>query len=569
MLKSHSEDIGKRLFLSVFIIILSLLCLSIPLIVSHYNAYQKSKRAVIEIENLKAVSELLNQISKERGPANTAMSSSINDVKKNTLALKNYRQSVDEQIKLTFDALKRTGTLNSETYYLQLHFIEALTEGRLAVDSYLKTPISARNSDQLDDAIQKMFTAWDKAYDILKITVVHSKNQDIALNDYYTLILILAELRDQAGRVASNVMANITFNEMLDEDNLARAVQTQKQVLYLWDLINTIQPEQYKSDSFIYLHQQVKIHFIDQGLPIVNRLISESKEQKSYFLTGTELSAAMDDKFLTVIDFQKFLLNESVHLAKHERDENRLGFILTLIISVICLFAALFTIIFTQRKVLVPLIQVRDKIVEFSYQNSGIGQNAIEFEQKNVHSLHDALQQLQNMLKQRDEFEIELKNIANTDKLTGVANRFALEAYVKLLDTEPAKLNDLCLMIIDIDYFKEVNDRHGHISGDQVIQRVANALRQNIRATDMVVRFGGDEFLVLIEHLGMEHALKIAEKMRMEISNCSFEDESSQLFGVSISVGVAVGAESWKALLAKADQALFRAKAKGRNNVSN
>ena len=122
---------------------------------------------------------------------------------------------------------------------------------------------------------------------------------------------------------------------------------------------------------------------------------------------------------------------------------------------------------------------------------------------------------------------------------------------------------------MDIDYFKQVNDVHGHLVGDQVIQFVAEKLKDNIRTSDLLVRYGGDEFIVLIENISMERALKIAEKIRCEIYEAASMDSTrSPDLSVTISIGVAIGAASWTELLEKADRALFQAKEQGKNKVA-
>jgi diguanylate cyclase (GGDEF)-like protein len=98
-----------------------------------------------------------------------------------------------------------------------------------------------------------------------------------------------------------------------------------------------------------------------------------------------------------------------------------------------------------------------------------------------------------------------------------------------------------------------------------VIQFVAEKLKENIRTSDLLVRYGGDEFIVLIENVGMERALKIAEKIRSEIYEAkSVDNVRCPDLKVSISIGVAIGATSWMALLEKADRALFQAKEQGK-----
>ncbi|MEE1123115.1 MAG: GGDEF domain-containing protein, partial [Acinetobacter pseudolwoffii] len=183
-------------------------------------------------------------------------------------------------------------------------------------------------------------------------------------------------------------------------------------------------------------------------------------------------------------------------------------------------------------------------------------------------SLFAAIQKLQQMLQERDALEFRLKNIAHSDSLTGLSNRFALEEYIRFLENQPSQLSQTCLMIIDIDHFKQVNDQYGHIIGDQVIQLVAERLKANVRATDLLVRYGGDEFLVLIENIEMDQALIVADKIRAEVAERYILTALGDEIQISVSIGVAIGAVSWMALLSNADDALFKAKAKGRNVVA-
>ena len=568
MLRVHSEQISRRLFISMLIIVLSLLCISIPLIINSYKEYREANYASTEIEALSSVADLVNKISRERGPANMAMSSNASEIEKNMQGLIEYRAGVDQQIKITSEALKKAD-FESLIPVLENHLVKGLIQGREKVDAYIATPYDLRKSEQLDLAILTMFDAWDSGYDLLKKVVMASKSRESSVGNYYTLILILADLRDQAGRVASNVTAHVTFDEPLPNDNVARSLQTQKQVRYLWDLVNVIQPEKNKTKEFVALHQEVKSKFIDQGMPIIMRLIDESNRQKPYYLSGTELSAVVSDKFLTVINLQKYLLEYSNEIVKKEEAKAKQKFLTNLSISIISLMAALFTMIYAQRKVFAPLIEARDMIVQMSYAYSRAGSSVVEHEHLKVYSLYDALQKLQQMLKQRDAFEFELKSIANTDKLTGVSNRVALEEYLKFSDIVPNHFEDVCLIVIDIDNFKTVNDQHGHVFGDEVIVSVANCLKQSVRNTDLIVRFGGDEFLIVLENVELEHGLNTAEKIRSMVSQLDLVVAETQTpIKASVSIGVGVGAKCWKELLEKADKALYESKAKGKNSVS-
>ena len=568
MREIRSEYLSQKLYIAMSIIILSLCSLSIPLMVKSYRDYNKTNQALTEIQALQAVADLANKISRERAPANKLMSSNQQDFAKHVLELKLYRLTVDEQMKKTLEVLKHSNLPNLDLSLFD-RLDEALTQGRQQVDAYAALPREQRNAETMDQAILKMFNAWDRSHDVLKDVIAVSEGKDTAVSNFYVQILLLADLRDQAGRAASNVMAHVAFKQPIPETNLARSLQTRKQVMYLWELIDTLQPERDKTEEFKVLHQAVYNEFLAKGLLIVERLMNESIYHRPYYLTGTQLTEAIVDKFSTVVELQNYLLKYSVEKAIIEKHKAQNILLTTVGISLISIFAALFTMIYARKRVFSPLIQAREILFDLSH--SSIRPNPMDTKDQpaNMYSLFTAIQQLKQTLQQRDALEFRLKNIAHLDSLTGVANRYALNEYIKLLENQPTQFSETCLMVIDIDHFKQVNDVYGHLMGDQVIQFVAEKLKENIRTSDLLVRYGGDEFIVLIENIGMERALKIAEKIRSEIYEAkSVDNVRCPDLKVSISIGVAIGATSWMALLEKADRALFQAKEQGKNKVA-
>ena len=567
MREIRSEYLSQKLYIAMSIIILSLCSLSIPLMVKSYRDYIKTNQALTEIQALQAVADLANKISRERAPANKLMSSNQQDFAKHVLELKLYRLTVDEQMKKTLEVLKHSNLPNLDLSLFD-RLDEALTQGRQQVDAYAALPREQRNAETMDQAILKMFSAWDRSHDVLKDVIAVSEGKDTAVSNFYVQILLLADLRDQAGRAASNVMAHVAFKQPIPETNLARSLQTRKQVMYLWELIDTLQPERDKTEEFKVLHQAVYNEFLAKGLLIVERLMNESIYHRPYYLTGTQLTEAIVDKFSTVVELQNYLLKYSVEKAIIEKHKAQNILLTTVGISLISIFAALFTMIYARKRVFSPLIQAREILFDLSHSSLRPNPMDTKDQPANVYSLFAAIQQLKQTLQQRDALEFRLKNIAHLDSLTGVANRYALNEYIKLLENQPTQFSETCLMVIDIDHFKQVNDVYGHLMGDQVIQFVAEKLKENIRTSDLQVRYGGDEFIVLIENIGMERALKIAEKIRSEIYEAkSVDSVRCPDLKVSISIGVAIGATSWMALLEKADRALFQAKEQGKNKV--
>lgn len=563
--KLRSEQISRRLFLCMLVIIFSISYLSIPLIINSYQEYIRTNKTLIEIISLRSLVKTANKISRERAPSNKVMSSQPQDLAKNRQELQEYRKVVDLQIEQTIETLKRNG-FGMIAEDLDTDLKTKLAQARSTVDAYANTPTPQRTSIQFDRAILSMFDIWDESRELLKWLMVLSESKNSKMSNYFTSILILTDMRDQAGRVASNIMAPVTFDEKISDENRARSLQTQHQAIYLWGLVDTIQPEQSKSTEYVRLYLRVKTEFLDKGLPIISQLLDESKNHQAYFITANELTDQMVGKFTTVMDLQNYILDDSIAVADEQNRRAKLQFIFTLCISSLSLLIAIFTMIYAKRRVFGPLINARNMILRLSGSSDELTQ--MRKNKEEFFSLFEAIDKLRGMLKQRDSMELQLKQIANSDVLTGVANRLALEEYIAALDDKAEGLSHTCVIAIDIDNFKFVNDQYGHIVGDQVISMIADQLKRHVRTSDLIVRYGGDEFLIVLENIQMDAAKAIAENIREGVAGqgillSGMADE----IRVSVSIGVAIGANSWLALLEKADQSLLKAKAKGKNVV--
>ena len=155
------------------------------------------------------------------------------------------------------------------------------------------------------------------------------------------------------------------------------------------------------------------------------------------------------------------------------------------------------------------------------------------------------------------------------DPLTGVNNRTAMNSSL-IRETELARRYGapLSLIALDIDHFKAINDRHGHLAGDYVLKCVAEAIGECTRSSDMFFRYGGEEFLVVASNTALEGAMMLAERIRRRIEQCECQ-YGDHVIPVTISLGVSCyrAGDNSESLFEKADTALYAAKAAGRNCV--
>ncbi len=167
---------------------------------------------------------------------------------------------------------------------------------------------------------------------------------------------------------------------------------------------------------------------------------------------------------------------------------------------------------------------------------------------------------------QRKQAEVEIHLLATTDSLTGITNRREFTAILsKEVDRAKRYGVPLSLAMYDLDYFKRVNDTFGHDVGDHVLQAVTRLVRENIRTNDVVARWGGEEFMVLMPQSDAQAARDAAEKLRQAIAGHRF-DKVNEL---TASFGVAAfkPQDDLNSLLKRVDDALYLAKERGRNRV--
>ena len=156
------------------------------------------------------------------------------------------------------------------------------------------------------------------------------------------------------------------------------------------------------------------------------------------------------------------------------------------------------------------------------------------------------------------------------DPLTGTGNRIAMEQTLQReIDMSRRHRQPLSLLMLDIDHFKSVNDTHGHAAGDHVLREVAASIKQQLRNVDMVFRYGGEEFLILLSNTGRESAALVGERLRYAAQSNDYWAANTRIeLTVSLGCSTLLPGESADSLLRRADNALYVAKREGRNRLA-
>ena len=180
------------------------------------------------------------------------------------------------------------------------------------------------------------------------------------------------------------------------------------------------------------------------------------------------------------------------------------------------------------------------------------------------------MQTLEKALKSLEQLDAELRHKVATDALTGVASHGqSLSALRRAVKIAQRNNTPLCVGMADLDNFKIVNDTHGHQVGDDVLCDVAGRMQGAVRSFDTVGRYGGEEFLIIMDNANADTAYEIAERVRYRVASAPVKTRSTEV-KMTVSVGLAElrPGDNVDSLVKRADEALYKAKHRGRNQVA-
>lgn len=222
-----------------------------------------------------------------------------------------------------------------------------------------------------------------------------------------------------------------------------------------------------------------------------------------------------------------------------------------------------------------PLTQQNSELITSISVNTlsasaiGLGLALITWRTNSVNLAQKRL--IEEQKKELEKKNVLLKKMARTDMLTGLYNRVRFTEFVEREIARTRRTGEeSCLLMLDLDHFKSVNDIFGHPNGDIVLKWIAGVMKSQLRDTDILARFGGEEFTILLPGTSVGGALKVAEKVRLAVEHCTFPGQMEKL-KITVSIGIASltahANATFDSVYREVDKALYRAKDKGRNRI--
>jgi diguanylate cyclase (GGDEF)-like protein len=294
-------------------------------------------------------------------------------------------------------------------------------------------------------------------------------------------------------------------------------------------------------------------------------ITSEVNQQFSIKLLHSEEFHRAKEEIMLPVDDVLFSLKKrtekEIDVANLKIEQTFQKIFILLILAVIALIMTMFMI---RKKVLLPISNLTKTILSFQKGEKNIIKTIYNDDEIGLMT-----EQFFTMKQKLDDDYDAIEKLSLSDPLTKISNR---RGFFEISD-ESFKLTQrskspLTLMILDIDFFKEVNDTYGHIVGDDILKYLVKNIKKVLRDSDVFARFGGEEFIVLLPQTDITGALEVAEKIRLSVEINTYVDEEVRV-PITISIGVSEynDERELKQLIQKADNALYIAKDTGRNKI--
>jgi diguanylate cyclase (GGDEF)-like protein len=568
----------KRLFWLISVALMSLfLLLTAGQVATQWNVYRRGADSVQIVRQLQLAMRVMEIVSVERGPTNGVLGADQNEMAAAQEKLALARQNTDRSISTLLDSLQHTAHPTYPAIAAGMMALRTeLGAARRNVDDLARRPLSMRSSDQITAVVNRMIALIGRpllaSTDLSAIAVT----ADPLLRDGIASARLAASLREYAGQIGSQFTAAIATRRPLHSEEIiaiSKLTGRAEQMRFILDL----QLRNYKSDPALRVAlDDVDTLFFSEGMPMLNRLLEIGLKSGNYGMSTGELASVYVPKMKSIVTLRDEIMDETLDGA--EARTQHAGLVLLAAIALAALGLVIFYLLLRtiRNRVVTPVLESTRLFVALANGEldtpipvpRGVDEISNLFRAMAV--FKDSCIARISLEKEREALIIQLQATSDTDFLTGLMNRRAFFTQGESLFAIAQRYqSDLALILMDIDYFKRVNDEYGHQTGDMALQQVATLCRQMHRKGDIVVRYGGEEFLMLLPHTDKTQAIGVAEKLRLAIAAQTVALVSGETLQLSASFGVAAydNDTSLEALIWRADQALYTAKNNGRNQV--
>jgi len=554
-----------------------------------WQQYKQSSVARQAVQKLRVTLVAAEMVSRERGPMNGVLgdlSPGGDPVLRERLRLARARTD------LAFDAYQRAldeahpGPVWAARQQLAQRELtalrQALVQARAQVDRLSAQPpnlaLAQRSGDQIREAVQAMVALVPRLSPAMTLFADEAQQADPALAPAVWGARMAAELRENAGLLGSLFTPALTRQlpfTVLEQERVDQAIGRIDELRHLMALRVGSSPA---SPRIQAAHASMMQRYFGRAAELLREVQHAGRTDGRYGMNPAEFAARYVPEMDAIVALRDAQLAEAEQhsLQARERARASLAWLASLTTLLMALVVVMLHLI--RQRVVQPLTQVAEVL---HAMGRGDLSPALPEPRANdeiaaviggIEALRRQSRARTDLERERDKLIETLREQSSTDFLTGLPNR---RAFFEAAEAEMARARrhgfGLVLLLLDVDHFKRVNDQLGHTAGDLALVAVAGMLHQGMRQGDLAARLGGEEFVALLSHCSLQAGMAFAERLREAIQAEAIDVGGDQpALHLTVSIGLADSAHhghELEALMARADEAMYRAKHEGRNRT--
>lgn len=546
---------------------------------TEWSAYGRAGVAIESVAQLRLGLQAAEMVSRERGPANGVLGSASPTPPERLRALAEARERTDRSL----DALGQVMAGQAHDAARQdaaRRFLAgrlALREARAAVDRVATRPKAERSAGSLEGAVAGMVAVVPTLAPAIAMLANDAQKAYPPLGDAVQGARMIAELREHAGQLGSHFTAALTAERPFTADERAQIERTRGRIDELRFLASLRVQLPGQAATVMQAWMRAEAQYFQVAQHLVQQVLAVGDGDGRYGMDPAGFAARYVPEMNTLFGLRDELLAEAATMAR--AGQSHAGGELLLAAAAAGLLLSLLTLCLAvvQRRLLQPLAGTTQALEALARHDLDAPLPRPQADDE-MAAVIGAVQTLQTQVRHRQTLERErdglierLRDLSNTDFLTGLPNRRAFFQAAQR-DLAEARRHGHCtvLLLLDVDHFKQFNDTHGHAAGDQALVEVGQVIRRAPRLGDLVGRFGGEEFVLMLNHCDAEQGLRFAERLREGIAQMTLAGANGAPMRVTVSVGVTSTdccGFDLQTLLSRADAAMYGAKRAGRNQV--
>ncbi len=551
-------------------------------VIQDWHTVRSAQRGSHAMELAYKAMKVAEKASAERGPTIPVLNDAVPADPAKRARLAKAREASDSAISEALEGLGEAQSINYDNAAKQLRKAkDELILARQEVDRVAALPFDERTapgSRLTRKPIDQMFAVIDTVLEGVTILSADAERTYPELSLPLVGARFGAELREYAGRLGSQFTTPLATQKPLGTEERRDIPLLIGRIEQLRKLIE-VQARTSLTDTRVTdAISEMNKRYFGVGLPFIGELTEAGINARPYGVESATFVARYVPEMASIVQLRDKMFEVAREGAAKQMNEARRRMIVNSLIGLAIFLIEILVFLTIQRRVLRPLLRNTQsmKAILSGNLDATIVKSARTDEigdmEKAVVALQETSQKTKHLEEEREQLITQLLYASNVDFLTNLPNRraFTEQTGKHLVDAKTRDL-EVAQILFDVDHFKRVNDRYGHSVGDAVLIRLAQLIKTLFRDGDVIARYGGEEFIAMAFGCNLADALALAERVRSVIESTEFQAADGKVFHVTASFGVtttrARDIDTAQTMFRSVDQALYRAKAEGRNRV--